>query len=255
VIGRPSGRLTASRIKGFTMARIAKTCPAKKPARATAARAVRKPAKPTPVKATPAKATPAKAAARKIATKQTAAGKIPADNKAPAKKHVAAGTASPAAAIVARNATVAKTTKLVGDTPVVIEREDAAAWQSVERSNHAAVEAPGDAETGTALMARVTRAVERELVQIDAILAGDHNKPRRYTEAERRARTLASLARTLSEVGRLRAADEGHAYVPSAARDLDGFRKALWKRLEQSLTRRADVGSGGDDAAGDDRSR
>jgi hypothetical protein len=144
--------------------------------------------------------------------------------------------------------------KLVGDSTVVIDADDTAAWEKVARRDATPVETPAEVpENGALIIERVTRAVERELTEIDTILAGDHNKPRRYSEAERRARTLASLARTLSEVRRLRAADEGHGYVPSAARDLDVFRKALWKRLEQSLTRRADVGDGGDDAERDVR--
>lgn len=216
---------------------ISATRPASKPVRAKTARAVRKPAVKPPGRAVTSKAAPEK---------------IAKDSKAPAKDILDADKVKRTAATVARSATVAKTMKLVGDTAVVIDANDSAAWEHVAASKIDAVETPADVpETGPALIERVARSVERELAQIDAILAGDHNKPRRYTEAERRARTLASLARTLSEIGRLRAADEGHAYVPSAARDLDGFRKTLWKRLEQSLTRRPDVGSGGDDAAGD----
>ena len=59
--------------------------------------------------------------------------------------------------------------------------------------------------TGIALVERVTRAVERELSQIEVIVGGHHVKPAQRTEAERRARTLASLARTLTEVRKLRA--------------------------------------------------
>ena len=55
------------------------------------------------------------------------------------------------------------------------------------------------------------------------------------TEAERRARTLASLARTLGEVTRLRAGQ--HKVNPAdddaVPRDLDEFRRALSRRLEQ----------------------
>ncbi|WP_299711791.1 hypothetical protein [Tardiphaga sp.] len=147
---------------------------------------------------------------------------------------------------------MAKTMKLVGNTTVVIDANDDAAWQNVARRDTAAIETPAAApEHGAEMIERVTRAVERELMEIDSILAGDHNKPRRYTEAERRARTLASLARTLSEVRRLRSADEGHAYVPSAARDLDGFRKALFKRLEQVVVRPARALDADNDVGGD----
>jgi hypothetical protein len=47
------------------------------------------------------------------------------------------------------------------------------------------------------LIERVTRAIERELSLIEVIVGGSHLKPQQRTEAERRARTLASLARTL----------------------------------------------------------
>lgn len=50
------------------------------------------------------------------------------------------------------------------------------------------------------LLTRVSRAIERELTQIEVIVGGSHVPPRQRTEAERRARTLASLARTLREV-------------------------------------------------------
>ncbi|RTL74212.1 MAG: hypothetical protein EKK36_10955, partial [Bradyrhizobiaceae bacterium] len=48
-----------------------------------------------------------------------------------------------------------------------------------------------------ALLKRVSSAIERELTQIEIIICGTHVHPRHRTEAERRARTLASLARTL----------------------------------------------------------
>lgn len=47
--------------------------------------------------------------------------------------------------------------------------------------------------------------MERELSQIEVIVGGSHVNPAQRTEAERRARTLASLARTLTEVRKLRA--------------------------------------------------
>jgi hypothetical protein len=62
--------------------------------------------------------------------------------------------------------------------------------------------------TGIALVERITRAVERELSQIEAIVAGQYVEPALRTEAERRARTLASLAHTLTEVRKLRADED-----------------------------------------------
>lgn len=58
------------------------------------------------------------------------------------------------------------------------------------------------------LLNRVSRAIERELTQIELIVGGTRVLPRHRTEAERRARTLASLARTLREVMQLRESEE-----------------------------------------------
>src|SRR5690606_1305112 len=52
--------------------------------------------------------------------------------------------------------------------------------------------------SGLALIARVSRAIERELSQIESIVGGQRVPPMQRSEAERRARTLASLARTLN---------------------------------------------------------
>jgi hypothetical protein len=87
--------------------------------------------------------------------------------------------------------------------------------------------------SGLALIARVSRAIEHELAQIETIVGGRHVPRAQRSEAERRARTLASLARTLNEVKRLRAEEE----KPKAAdddvmpRDLDEFRRELSRRL------------------------
>ncbi|MFY9735750.1 MAG: hypothetical protein WAU59_06050 [Rhodoplanes sp.] len=83
-----------------------------------------------------------------------------------------------------------------------------------------------------ALAVRVQRVVERELDAIDSILsvlgAADS------TEAERSARTLASLARALKEVMRLAAPEQ--ASEPDEddpmPRDLDEFRRELARRIE-----------------------
>ena len=103
--------------------------------------------------------------------------------------------------------------------------------------------------TGMALIERVTQAVERELSQIEIIVGGNRVKPAQRTEAERRARTLASLARTLSEVRKLRA-DETKPKRDNdddLPRDLDEFRRTLSRRLEQMVRARSDVPAGGDE--------
>ncbi|MBC7586103.1 MAG: hypothetical protein H7316_20375 [Tardiphaga sp.] len=85
------------------------------------------------------------------------------------------------------------------------------------------------------LVERVAQAVDRELAEIEAIVAKMTGKSR-PTEAERRARTLASLARTLSEVRRLRAADE--TQKPDDVErpgDLEELRQRLSQRLAQMV--------------------
>lgn len=142
----------------------------------------------------------------------------------------------------------------------ISSRKTAARKASVRKSavKKATVEKPTSrktapaAEDGLALVERVARAVDRELAEIEGIVGTLHGKSR-PTEAERRARTLASLARTLSEVRRLRAADETQKPddEPSAARDLEEFRKILFKRLEGMPGRRATLPAAGNESGGD----
>jgi hypothetical protein len=93
--------------------------------------------------------------------------------------------------------------------------------------------------TGIALVERVTRAVERELSQIEVIVGGHHVKAAQRTEAERRARTLASLARTLTEVRKLRVEEERLKPRDDDAkpRDRAQFRLELARRLDQIVAR------------------
>ena len=144
-----------------------------------------------------------------------------------------------------------KTLRRVGEPAVAVEDHDDAARAAVEKQRAAirrkrdpsprikrtAVERLDDPPpaTGPLLIERVTRAIERELSLIEVIVGGHHLKSNQRTEAERRARTLASLARTLGEVTRLRAGQ--HKVNPAdddaVPRDLDEFRRALSHRLEQ----------------------
>lgn len=88
------------------------------------------------------------------------------------------------------------------------------------------------------LVTRVTRAIERELAQIEDIIGGARISASQRTEAEKRVRTLASLARTIGEVTRLRnisneaRPDHDDDAVP---RDLDEFRRTLERRLAQMV--------------------
>ena len=84
------------------------------------------------------------------------------------------------------------------------------------------------------LLRRVSSAIERELTQIETIICGSNVHPRHRTEAERRARTLASLARTLREVMLLRDREEKTREDDDAVpRDLDELRRQLAQRLDE----------------------
>lgn len=160
------------------------------------------------------------------------------------------------AAVVARKATIAATTRYVDDVSIIVDEDDDAAKAGLKRQRRrptavqrkdqpsprvkrTAVERADDPPpaTGALLIERVTRAIERELSLIEVIVGGSYLKPQQRTEAERRARTLASLARTLGEVTRLRAGQEKvkPADDDAVPRDLDEFRRALSRRLEQMV--------------------
>jgi hypothetical protein len=149
---------------------------------------------------------------------------------------------------------MAKTLRHADETPAVIDEHDDAAHAGLRkqrtrrtsarrkdepspRVKRTAVERIDDPPpaTGALLIERVTRAIERELSLIEIIVGGNHLKPQQRTEAERRARTLASLARTLGEVTRLRVSEQKvkPADDDAVPRDLDEFRRALSRRLEQ----------------------
>jgi hypothetical protein len=96
----------------------------------------------------------------------------------------------------------------------------------------AAVQAGLPAATPQALARRVQRMVERELDAIDKVLSAIGAAD--SAEAERSARTLASLARALKEVMRLAAPDETPETDDDdpVPRDLDEFRRELARRID-----------------------
>jgi hypothetical protein len=198
------------------------------------------------------------AAAKKSASKKTAVKK-PAKPKTARQAHKKL-SAKVRAGVLKRKATIAANMQRRIDRTTRVDASDEAgsalvdkanaAWElaaervpqgdvaepvpRVKRSATERVDDPPPA-TGIALVERVTRAVERELSQIEVIVGGHHVKPGQRTEAERRARTLASLARTLTEVRRLRA--EEHRLKPkdddARPRNTPEFRLELARRLDR----------------------
>ncbi|MCO5129862.1 MAG: hypothetical protein M9932_04775 [Xanthobacteraceae bacterium] len=153
--------------------------------------------------------------------------------------------------VAARKQTVARTRRLVDAAPIAVGDGDetaqvriaalrAAKARSADhrgRLKRSAAERAADPPpaAGEALIARVSRAIERELTLIEVIVGGHHVAPRQRTEAERRARTLASLARTLREVTALRLSGKKEKREDDDAvpRDISELRLALARRLDQ----------------------
>ncbi len=84
----------------------------------------------------------------------------------------------------------------------------------------------------SALAARIQRSIERELDAIERVL--DLLQPQNGNEAERAARTLAALARTLREVATLDTdpAAEADPDDDAGPRDMEEFRRDLARRME-----------------------
>ena len=109
---------------------------------------------------------------------------------------------------------------------------------SHKRSAVERLDDPKPADPESSLVERVSNAIERELSKIETIIGVSHVPPVLRTEAESRARVLASLARTLKEVMRLREQERDaceekmKAADDSIPRDLDELRSELARRLE-----------------------
>ena len=219
------------------------TKPVKSPAGAARASVRKRVAKKTVAKKTAAKKKTAKTTiAAKASTRKTSS----ATSRGISKKATKATKA-----VATRKATVAKTQRLVDETPLAVDDGDEVANTKIAalraakarapdhqgRARRSAVERVNDPPpaAGQALIARVSRAIERELTQIEAIVGGHYVAPRQRTEAERRARTLASLARTLREVTALRLSEKKEKREDDDAvpRDLSELRLALARRLDQ----------------------
>jgi hypothetical protein len=192
-----------------------------------------------------AKKSSIKKAASKRASKKSAKPKSPRALKR-------AAAAKRDAAVEKRKQTKAATNVVVGPEPIAVDPSDEIAVAAIaKRQVRTATERVGDPPpaTGIALVERVTRAVERELSQIEVIVGGTHVNAQRRTEAERRARTLASLARTLTEVRKLRA-DEHRVKPqddPDRPRDIEELRRRLAERLGQFVRGTTDSPNGDDE--------
>jgi hypothetical protein len=194
------------------------------------------------------KKSPAKKAARKRAAKKSTK---PKSRRALSRERKAA--------VKKRKQTLAANRVDVGPEPVAVDPQDEPARAAIakrqvlgRRTATQRVNDPPPA-TGIALVERVTRAVERELSQIEVIVGGHHVKPGQRTEAERRARTLASLARTLTEVRKLRA-DEHRVKPqddPDRPRDLEELRRRLSERLKNMVRGTVDHPAGKPETGGD----
>lgn len=99
------------------------------------------------------------------------------------------------------------------------------------------------------LVARVSTSIERELFAVEQLLASNGGTSALDTETERRARTLASLARTLRELSQLEPAKtKPKADDDAIPRDLDELRRELARRLDGLI---ADAKAVHPDASGD----
>jgi hypothetical protein len=206
-------------------------------------------------------------AGKRVSGKSATAKKSPA--KKAARKRVAKKSAKPKsrralkrkrdAAVEKRKQTRAATNVVVGPEPIAVDPGDDAARAAIDkrqvRGRRSAVHRLNDPPPaiGVALVERVTSAVERELSQIELIVGGSHVNKTQRTEAERRARTLASLARTLTEVRKLRAEEEKLKPPDEklSQRDIDQFRLELARKLDRLVAEAKELPRGEPELPGD----
>jgi hypothetical protein len=220
-----------------------------------AARPVTKPAGATRVSSR-AKKPAAKTAATKKSTSKKTAAKKPTKAKI-SKKAFKEKSIKMRASADARRATM--------DTTTVRAEPDSTAPPTATKPKPAprpprrsAVERLEDSPpaAGAVLIERVVSAVERELVQIDAIVGKNHVLKAQRTEAERRVRTLSSLARTLTEVRKLRAEeDKLKPKHDDGPEDIDEFRRALAQKLDRLVRESKELYPDEPDGTGESRDR
>ncbi|MBI5130401.1 MAG: hypothetical protein HZA66_13240 [Rhodopseudomonas palustris] len=222
--------------------------------------ATKRPAKPPPAKREAATSTVEKAAVKKTAAK-TSAGKARATKTSAAKSDRPRIAKTSVAKTSVAKATVAETVEepAVAQTAPILDITDHDDGESPSTPRRrgpsgvtrTAVDRCNDPPplSGLPLIDRVGQAAEREILQIEVIVGGNRVKPEQRTEAERRARTLASLARTLAALRQLRSDEQRRRSRDDDAipRDLDELRRALSRRLEQMVDGRAQLPAAGDE--------
>lgn len=132
------------------------------------------------------------------------------------------------------------------DLPAAL-RLDLAATQALgetatdARSDQTIAGEPVKAPMAPTLALRLEQALEKELRKVESLRSQFGNPAHRSIEAERIARTLATLTETLFKVRRLR--DQGPIAAGSdddMPRDTDGFRRGLALRIDTFVRSRAD---------------
>jgi hypothetical protein len=157
----------------------------------------------------------------------------------------------------ARRSTIAATIVCAGGRRVKPQQPavDAMAGPAPEAGASVVKDLRKNASTGSRapLVNRVTKVIERELDLIEKIVGRIGRDASARTEAEHRARTLALLVRTLSELKKAQAGDEHRSgQDDDRPRDLDELRRRLSERLAKRLAGRTAVPAGGDVARRDE---
>ncbi len=173
--------------------------------------------------------------------------RAPAGRKAvSARKTVKKATTKNAAAKPATKPKTTKTKSAVAETSVLRQRANARTPQ-MDGARTVEQKILGEAARApvAVLLERVSGAIEDELNQIESMVSGRPMPLRQHGHAERRARMLASLARTLREVMQLRAGEEKAQRDDDAVpRDVNELRRELASRLERIVAETAPRHSG-----------
>jgi hypothetical protein len=104
------------------------------------------------------------------------------------------------------------------------------------------------ASADTSALDRLERAVLKELTSVETMRASLGAEPLRPMDAERTARTLASLTETLAKLRRLRLAGEapsGPHDDDDMPADIDAFRRDLARRIDAFVASRTEPGDAG----------